>query len=355
MLQDEVRADKRGWRAIDFLEHTCCHTDNLYLKRFDSDFFKRLRQPEFKNLHNSSHLKKEITESQAVLHAVERLMADKRFGEGGIAPADVIFFDVCSGKGFNSLLLSFRYPTSSIVMIDNDTSIKFPHLSTLTNTSFVLCDIRTNSFESLIESRVRNSGKQYPILIGMHLCGPLASRLIQLFDQYTFLAGLVLSPCCLPRRNEKTVKNLRPLAKKLKQNEYTVWSLWLYHLLCNKPKDMFVDDAMMCDKNVLISSLRTTPSPLPPLPEPLVLSQPDCHLLEPSEELLRLCTHEVHQCSKEGCSCIVYPSSCTYCKHFLAHHARVCKGCGMRLCRRCVVDGGCRQMMSVGKERNNDE
>src|SRR5437660_1671855 len=114
----------------------------------------------------------------------------------------------------------------------------------------------------------------------------------------------------------------RPLAKKLNQNEYIVWCLWLYHLLKSQPKDMLHDDEMMCDKSVIIRALRPTITELQPPPlEPIQL--PTATGLQlPTEQALHMCSHVLHQCAKSTCNCIAYPSKCTYCDHFLATHAR---------------------------------
>merc|ERR1719253_2154851 len=41
------------------------------------------------------------------------------------------------------------------------------------------------------------------ILVGMHLCGLLSEKAIEFFARMPEVRGLVLSPCCLPRRHEQ--------------------------------------------------------------------------------------------------------------------------------------------------------
>lgn len=154
--------------------------------------------------------------------------------------------DLCSGKGFLSTMLAWEFPKARVYMCDNDESLELTHLSSLPTVHFHLQDL----FSDEAEATVREAGRETKcIVVGIHLCGELSRRAIQIWRD-TGAAALIMSPCCLPRRRRHDVFgfHVKDQAKKMKVSNYQLWCTMLYGLLpfgeahCN----MCVDDEHMC-------------------------------------------------------------------------------------------------------------
>eukprot|EP00520_Triparma_pacifica_P015905 CAMPEP_0118650836 /NCGR_PEP_ID=MMETSP0785-20121206/10458_1 /TAXON_ID=91992 /ORGANISM="Bolidomonas pacifica, Strain CCMP 1866" /LENGTH=363 /DNA_ID=CAMNT_0006543235 /DNA_START=323 /DNA_END=1410 /DNA_ORIENTATION=- len=129
---------------------------------------------------------KEICEAYAAADRVLEIFKD--------APSLTIF-DICSGKGFLAVFLSFLLPDCKIIMLDADGNMKVPHVNSRPNLSFHQCDIFQKDCARLIERETGEGGKC--ILVGIHLCGNLTPRLIDLGCSLDCCSGFVVCPCCL--------------------------------------------------------------------------------------------------------------------------------------------------------------
>lgn len=67
---------------------------------------------------DSTLSQKEMTESYSVFKQIKRMV--KRLQAENQDNKEIIIIDVCSGKGFLAILLSFMLPQVHIYMIDND-------------------------------------------------------------------------------------------------------------------------------------------------------------------------------------------------------------------------------------------
>mmetsp|Transcript_39932 Transcript_39932/g.60372 ORF Transcript_39932/g.60372 Transcript_39932/m.60372 type:complete len:148 (+) Transcript_39932:2398-2841(+) len=129
------------------------------------------------------------------------------------------------------------------------------------------------------------------IMVGLHLCGTLSPRLVQIFssfassnddgrnndgddnnknenetkeeeikhddDNTTNTALLILSPCCMPKRD----KSIAEYCRLSKKDPYRYWCEHVYNELNEgkeskrktlQRKGMFVDENVLSKKNVLI-------------------------------------------------------------------------------------------------------
>ena len=67
---------------------------------------------------------------------------------------DVIFFDLCSGKGFTSVFLAHRYPKARVVMIDANKRMNLTHLESLSpRVTFHCLDLYSAETAALLEAR----------------------------------------------------------------------------------------------------------------------------------------------------------------------------------------------------------
>jgi hypothetical protein len=152
-------------------------------------------------------------------------------GRGGSG----VVIDLCSGKGFLSVIVAHEFPRAVVLSVDNNPTIQ---PATAPNTRFVLADIMQESFltsmrEQLAEAAIagaaataasaaaslengsgvqqqRQQAQRQPppwcVALGVHLCGPLSPRAITLFEACEQLDALVLVPCCLDPRTDGELK-----------------------------------------------------------------------------------------------------------------------------------------------------
>ncbi|GMH55944.1 hypothetical protein TrRE_jg3540 [Triparma retinervis] len=176
------------------LERIKKHADKSpYLQRFISSPFL----DDFLNdndlrllLASSKNRAKEICEAYAasdrVLEILRGIPEDRK---------PITIFDVCSGKGFLAALLSFILPSCNIVMLDADGAMKVPHVDSRPNLSFRQIDIFSTECARLVQKETGEGGAC--ILVGVHLCGNLSPRLIDIGSSVDCCEGFVLCPCCL--------------------------------------------------------------------------------------------------------------------------------------------------------------
>jgi len=79
-------------------------------------------------------------------------------------------------------------------MLDADGSMRVPHVNSRPNLSFHQVDVFSSECTRLIERETRGGSC---VLTGVHLCGSLSPRLIDLGTSLQRCKGFVLCPCCL--------------------------------------------------------------------------------------------------------------------------------------------------------------
>lgn len=224
------------------------HKRNEYISSFVRSGLaarvKRLADSDraMRKLVNHKKLRKEVTESYGALVQLERLLrrlateqsqgiegADRgglqdESGVGSdsllnfsalrvrsLSPTPLAVLDVCSGKGITAFLLALLVPSARVVMLDSNRHINREHLAhpACSNISFVCMDIHSTEFEQLMRAPEgvlpAHDGPSLWLVLGTHLCGHLSSRLASVFASTDcgHLPVLVLSPCCMPRRQSK--------------------------------------------------------------------------------------------------------------------------------------------------------
>jgi hypothetical protein len=205
-----------------------------------------LDAPEFSPMlsRQSKQLKKELIEAYAIVEVLQRQLLAS---DEASAPVAAIV-DLCSGKGFMSAILALEFPSTRVIMVDIDQRIKTGHVGALPNLRFVRADIMGSAFAAQLTAALAaavddsisggrgSSGSSSSssgggggsgehcgergdlgaatvmgdrgrcIAVGMHLCGSLAPRAIELFGGCVQLDALVLVPCCLDKRTDTLLK-----------------------------------------------------------------------------------------------------------------------------------------------------
>ena len=189
----------------------------------------------------SKVLRKEIAEASAAANRIPPAVAKARgldlalgdpLGDGD----GVVIFDLCSGKGFTSILLAHRYPRARVLMLDNNKKINLAHLHSLhPRVTFHCVDLYAPEALEIVRDAVALHGSTAAAVVGVHLCGDLARRAMQLWDESRSDA-LVLSPCCLVREVGEHKRpagrfgyGLSRLARTSGWDAYHLWCQFLFH------------------------------------------------------------------------------------------------------------------------------
>jgi Methyltransferase domain len=296
---------------------------NDYIKSFcgDEEFVKRLfdlveSDSAFLKLLNKQDLKKELTECYSAICLAERALRRRRHstslkidlnGTQYCVPCDTIqrnpissidpdslengmthnfgheeplltfsairengknltFYDVCSGKGILSFLLAILFPEiPRIAMVDSNADMKLDHLTSecCSSVTFEKQDIHSGEFADFLvsESEICRLSNRIPIIIGLHLCGTLSTRLTQLYNSIVGLPVLIVSPCCAPTRSKKNRAFMtRERLRQNKWSSYAFWYMTVYVSICPllSVKDIVKDELVLSEKNTLILAMKRT-------------------------------------------------------------------------------------------------
>lgn len=197
----------------------CADAVTNWRKRFHGNI------PLWRRLFKHDRVLKEVIESVPVIDAVEDWM--KRRNSDGLEKITII--DLCSGKGYLSMLLSEILPPHCVekcLLIDkawplchsipqshhmswehiygNIQDDNGPHYFNTWPIPLVTCKKNLKQSRELKELQHRFSNpstgqSQGPVLIlAVHLCGTLSIQAVKLFQNLPTAQMLLLKPCCLP-------------------------------------------------------------------------------------------------------------------------------------------------------------
>lgn len=255
-------------RSVDYLLEGESVRANAHLRAFverhDASLLWRLRFDDnyasWARIKGKS-LRKEITEAMAASRfAREELEAMTAAGDGRRA---VVVFDLCSGKGLTAAVCAEALPdVREVVMVDNDGRMMLKHLESEPLVRFRRMDVYDEGV-GVMMAAARESGARI-VLTGVHLCGELSRRAVELFSRYGDV--LILSPCCLvrelragKRRNGTFGYGLPRLAKRLGGDSYDLWTKLLASIVPTHVGEGFrvrkrvvTDENMMTEKNRFI-------------------------------------------------------------------------------------------------------
>eukprot|EP00043_Microstomoeca_roanoka_P018357 m.195787 g.195787 ORF g.195787 m.195787 type:complete len:633 (-) comp16810_c2_seq1:54-1952(-) len=190
-----------------------------YIEKFlKSVAFERLRtDPKYHTLADKHHLRKEVTETWAIMHAVEQ-----QCEELGLDLDNITLVDLCSGKSLTSALFGMLYPNSRVIAIDRMPVGLVPHFDD--NVVYLQQDIMKDTFVDVLKNTLDPS--RPALLVGMHLCGVLSLQAIHVFTSIPQFRGIVLSPCCFPSRRS----GIRLVRDSGLVNELDKYEFWTQHL-----------------------------------------------------------------------------------------------------------------------------
>jgi len=119
----------------------------------------------------------------------------------------VFVIDLCSGKSLTTSLYGALFPSEQskpgygnnhFLAVDRLPVHLIPYFLQDANLSYLSQDITIPEFFAEVEQEVHRHTDEgrTAILVGMHLCGNLSERAIELFRRIPLIKALVLSPCC---------------------------------------------------------------------------------------------------------------------------------------------------------------
>jgi hypothetical protein len=247
LQQDQIIESKRTHDPKQLMKKL--YTSRKYLDQFlthsGGSAYEKLCRIEYHGIGNKNKLRKEITESYSILHAVEQCCddlrnidtSDRSETDSVIQLEQVFVIDLCSGKSLTTALCCALFPSEQsepgygnnhFLAVDRLPVHLIPHFLQDANSSYLSRDIMIPEFFAELEQEVRRhtiEGRT-AILVGMHLCGNLSERAIELFRRIPLIKALVLSPCCLPKlRKGVTVFDL--FEKNIGEDPYFAWSRYL--------------------------------------------------------------------------------------------------------------------------------
>ena len=261
-------------RSVDYLLEGSSVVTNRHLARFAGAPYlsQLLNEPVFHQILNrtSRVLRKELIEAYVLLEALEERMllpscSQPAAASGSTAscgapgaplPPPRAIIDLCSGKGFLSLILALEFPSIPIIAVDVHRGIKVEHFEALPNLRFVRADIMASEFGGALENEldaatrgvaaghaadasngiaVSSASRSSCVALGMHLCGRLSPRAIEIFGNSEALSALVLVPCCLDKRDDALLK---ARARELRIDPYEAKIEELSKMLADAPADV---------------------------------------------------------------------------------------------------------------------
>jgi hypothetical protein len=255
------------------------HIDNPYIVQFAKNSliksFRNKYPNEWHSILNKNTLKKEITECYGIVNLV--LDICDKLHDKLQSTKQIIFLDICSGKGYTSLVLYAHLPEwvrnkAKIIMLDKDMKMNLSHLETLNGIiefhHLCIFPEKKNGTQRLINdlNKILNkfckssTNEVVCICIGVHLCIYLSEIFISTFNQMDSIIAMALSPCCVHETEENQLINemcknssifedahLAGITREVMQ--YMGWTMFLNGKIQSENKKMIHDELVLSDRN----------------------------------------------------------------------------------------------------------
>mmetsp|Transcript_29595 Transcript_29595/g.49863 ORF Transcript_29595/g.49863 Transcript_29595/m.49863 type:complete len:442 (-) Transcript_29595:267-1592(-) len=190
--------------------------------------------------------------------------SDGGSGGGGGGHRRLCVIDVCSGKGFFAAVCTLALqnnPSATVCMVDSDQKMVLRHLSAqpFQRIAFHALDVHSEAFEAWLLETCASAVSEgaVPVVVGLHLCGRLSTRLTALFSALPSAhpAVLVLSPCCLPHDDHSARDQCRAGG----WDPYNYWCRLVFGSLVlgvGQERGVVTDEHVLSPKSTLIWSIK---------------------------------------------------------------------------------------------------
>ena len=265
------------------------YTSRTYLDQLlsHSSVYKKLCSIEYHGL-GKNKLRKEVSESYSIIHAIQEChdqlllggqgetttsLATSSSDNNAIHFENLFVIDLCSGKGVTTAICGALFPiiestctgskrhNNHFLAMDKLPTHLVPHFLQDENVSYLSRNIMSEDtlleLEREVHRQTTEEGRT-AILVGMHLCGHLSERAIEMFERIPLIRAIILSPCCLPKvRSDAFEKCLRE-----HQEKYDAWAHYLKEAVQKSVDDteqnvrLFHDSEIHSIKNAIIIGRR---------------------------------------------------------------------------------------------------
>lgn len=178
---------------------------------------------------------KEITESMAIISQIKPLVLKKKM--------KYTLVDLCAGNCLTSVLAVHLLPVKQAIAIDirEKKPSKFKEVKRF---EYWTADIKMNP----VVARLKKEIDGPIIVIGVHACRGLATRVIEIHQQLE-KSALFLMPCCKGEINNIEINRIIPHHINNKLSKYDRWSWYL----ADKAKgDFIVDGKILSPCNAIV-------------------------------------------------------------------------------------------------------
>ena len=257
------------------------YTSRKYLDQFLShaggNAFEKLCKIEYHGIGNKNKLRKELSESYSILHAVQQCCDDlgktseRIETDPPIHLEQVFLIDLCSGKSLTTALCGALFPSepcdpgygnNHFLAVDRLPTHLIPHFLQDANASYLSRDIMIPEFFTELEKEVHRQAAEgrTAILVGMHLCGNLSERAIEVFQRIPLIKALILSPCCLPKLRRGIPFD--SFQRHEEEDLYVTWSRYLEEKMdensqhTNLTVQRYFDKEVHSIKNAIITGVK---------------------------------------------------------------------------------------------------
>lgn len=127
---------------------------------------------------------KEISESMGIIERIKpETLAHKM---------EYIVIDLCAGNALTSVLSVFTLPVKRAFAVDKKK--RKGQYEKVQRFQYIEYDIYSSGFDIWLRTIIQN---EKIILIGVHACGELSTRIIDIYNSFDQIEILCLTPCCI--------------------------------------------------------------------------------------------------------------------------------------------------------------
>jgi len=291
------QAKLRRRSKLEFVRDTVLRgeeTNPLLLELFQGDenssaTIKSLSRPEFHRINSCIALRKELSESMALISELKRLRrCGMNVAKEGCSTAEMDkenddsrtpvswerwhVIDLCSGSSVTASLMLHLLPGIAITAVDMVDPDKLPHIQAAgfgrRSFTYLKSDIYDETLVTKLRQRTQeiitqnNNENVTTVIFGMHCCGLLSLRAIEIFQQ-TNADSAFLMPCCLPPKSGTSERIEKAIYETTDQAEqYQRWAIFLRQTLSSSGKERCVVETnlnqvrhVMSPRNALITGV----------------------------------------------------------------------------------------------------
>lgn len=221
-------------------------TNRLVLDFFShSEAVRTLSNTLLHRVSDCPSIAKELSETMGIVESMLRTV-------DGAQPHHVI--DLCCGRGITAAFIGAAFPGWQVTAVDRVAEVALPHYAAggLSSVHYLRLDLFSKG--CLQEIRARTDAVGLPVVVlGMHCCGQLSLKAIDVYEQDPHARAIVLCPCCQPMsdRNLEQVDFLS--ASDPGTDSYAAWASFLAERAAGKCE---VLEDMLSEKNRVICAAK---------------------------------------------------------------------------------------------------